>query len=293
MTLLLQIVVSGVVAGFTYGLVGLSASILFKTTGIFSFAQPMIATLLAFFAYFLIGEFKLSFWIALPLLLVIAAAVGAGVYYVAFRPGDGHGQFNLVVRTLGLFLLIEQFVAWRWSRGEPFAFPPLIGGPSVSLGAGIMVARQTIAIAAITVVLLVVCYLLLTRTRTGLMLRCLAESGENSAVLGMPRRRLAATAWAASTVICVFVAVFNAPITNVYTAMFTPFVLFAFAGLLIGGLYSWSGALVGGVIVGIAVNVSAAYWKPEIGALIVFVLLLGVLVFRPAGIVGRTFAERL
>jgi len=293
MELFIGAVVSGVIVGLTFAMIGFSAAILYRSNGVLSFAQPMIATLLAFVGHFLVSGAGLNVWETTGVMLLAAGPGGAALYFLVFRVNEKFGNLNAVMRTIALFLLIQQVIVSWWSAGEPFPFPGMAQGASLSLPLGAHVTRQGLVILAAMALLLVGALVFFTATRTGLLFRSLAESPENAMIIGVPTKRLSALSWALATVICAVVAAVNAPVALVSTDMFSPYVLLAFTALLVGGLNSWSGAVVGGVLVGLVNSVLVAYTNTEMATLAVFALLLVTLIVRPGGLVGSAAtAER-
>lgn len=292
MTLFLSAVVSGVGVGFLYGLMGLSLAILYKSTGIISFAQPAVAMVLAFVAQRAIAELGLPLLASVLFTAVVAAAAGAVIYLLLFRPNEGLGAFNLVLRTIALSLVLEQVVVYTLSEGEPFTFPQFVSGPSLT-AFGVSLPRQNVVIIVTTLVLLGALLMFFRTTRAGLLLRAVAESPYIVGLLGVKNRRLTILAWALSIVTCAFVAVLAAPVTLVSSTMFAPYVLYAFTAFILGGITSWGGSIAGGLIVGIASNVTVVYIGTEVAALVTFAILLVILLIRPQGLFGTSVRERL
>ncbi|MFD4972859.1 branched-chain amino acid ABC transporter permease [Streptomyces sp. NPDC058424] len=291
-TLLLSAFASGIGVGFLYGIMGLSVAILYKSTGIVSFAQPPLAMLIAFLTYKLIDGTGMSVWLAVVPALLGAAVLGVLCYLLLFRPNEKLGHFNLILRTIALTLVIEQFVVFALSVGEPFVFPKFSNGPSLSIG-GVAVPRQNLVIILTAVVLLCVLLLFFRKTRAGLLLRAVAESPDIVNLMGVNTRLLTALAWALSVAACALVAILAAPVTLVSSQMFLPYVLYAFTGFILGGINSWGGAIAGGLIVGVASNVTVVYAGTEVAALVTFAILLAILLVKPEGLFGTPIRERL
>lgn len=292
MALFLAALISGLAIGLLYGLIGFSVSILYKSTGVISFAQPAIATLMAFVAYLFLRDTDLPLAVVLALSAMAATAFGFVVYSFAMRPFPERGAFNAVLRTIALSFLIEQFIAYKWSEGEPFPFPLIWSGPSIKIG-DVLIPRQNVTTTVVTLILLFVLVAFFTRTRAGLMLRAIADSPAASELLGVDVRRMTAIAWVLSVIVCLVVATLAAPSLLVSTAMFGPFILYGFTAFILGGISTWAGSLVGGLLVGVVSTLGLVYGDVEISALLTFGILLGVLVLRPAGLLGHATTERL
>lgn len=292
MTLFISAVLSGIGLGFLYGIMGLSVSILYKSTGIISFAQPAMAMLIAFGALKIIGAGSLPLVLGVLIAVVGSAVLGALCYVVLFRPNEQLGHFNLILRTIALSLIVEQVVVYRFSEGEPFTFPRFFAGASLNIS-GISIPRQNLVIIVTTLLLLAALLAYFRLTRAGLLLRALAESPDIAGLLGVNTKRMTALAWALSLAVCSVVAVLAAPITLVSSQMFAPYVLYAFTAFILGGITSWGGSVVGGLIVGVTSNITVVYAGAEVAALVTFAILLSILLVRPGGLFGTSFRERL
>jgi branched-chain amino acid transport system permease protein len=130
-------------------------------------------------------------------------------------------------------------------------------------------------------------------TSTGLLMRAMAERPDVAILLGVRQVRLTAVAWALGAVVSLIVGVMAAPTALLNTEMMDLYLLYSFTGVIIGGMRSFPGCVVGGICVGIVNNVAAAVFDPQVGIEMVFVLLAITLVIRPHGIFGSEVAERL
>jgi len=291
MSLFVSAVVSGIGIGFLYGIMGLSIALLYKSTGIISFAQPPLAMLLAFMGYRYISA-GMPLYAAILAMVLTGALLGVLVYWLAFVPQEQHGIFNLILRSIALALIVEQAVVYLLSEGEPFLFPKMWEGGPITL-AGINVPRQNLVIIVVTLVLLAALLVFFRHTRLGLLLRAVADSPGVVRLLGVNTRLLMTAAWAVSLIACAVVALLAAPISLVSSAMFAPYVLYAFTAFILGGISSWGGAIAGGIIVGVSSNVAVVYSGTEIAALITFAILGAILILKPAGLFGTSVRERL
>jgi branched-chain amino acid transport system permease protein len=240
----------------------------------------------------MISGLGLPLLVAVAATTLVAAALGVLVYFVVFRPNEHLGAFNLILRTIALALVVDQVVVYFMSEGEPFTFPKFVAGESLTVG-GVSVPRQNVVIIVTTLILLGVLLAFFRRTRAGLLLRAVAESPDIVSLLGVKVRRLTVLAWVLSVVACAFVAVLAAPVTLVASAMFAPYVLYAFTAFILGGITSWGGSIAGGLIVGIASNVTVVYAGTEVAALVTFGILLAILLVKPQGLFGTALRERL
>jgi branched-chain amino acid transport system permease protein len=292
MGLFLSAGVSGIAIGLLYGLIGFAIVMLYKSTGVANFAQGTLATLGAFTAWSLVTEAGLPLGAAIPLALVASALFGVICYFVVIRPRSDAGNLNVTVRTLGLSLLLLAAMEWRWGAGAPYRFPAIVAGKGVQL-VGVQLSAQTLLVAAVSIVLVAVIGLFFRFTPAGLALRALAERPDTARLLGLRAVRLSALTWGIAAVLGTIVAVLLAPSAFLAPSMMESYLLFTFTGIVLGGLTSLPGALLGSVIVGVVSNIAIVAFNLETGVLVVFAILLIVMLVRPQGLLGKPDAVRL
>lgn len=282
--------VSGVALGLLYGLIGLAIVMLYKSTGVANFAQGTLATLGAFVAFSIITDLGWPLWVAIPLCLIISALIGVVVFFTVMQPKQEAGNMNQTVRTLGLSLLVLALMQARWPG--PYRFPAVTEGTGITV-VGVVLPGQTLLIGAVSVLVAFLLWILFNHTKVGLSLRSLAADAETARLLGLRSSRLGATTWAIACVLGGVVAVLLAPTAFLFPTMMDSYILFVFTGIVLGGLTSLPGALLGCVIVGVISNVAIVMFNFELSVVVVFVLMLAGMLLRPQGILGKPVAQRL
>jgi branched-chain amino acid transport system permease protein len=291
MTLFLSAVLSGLSIGLIYGLLGFSIVVLYRATGVVSFAQSSIAMFTTFVVYIAYQHWHVPLPGALAVGVVAALLLGAAIYLLTVRPNDGAGSLNLILRTFGIYVLLFEIANTLWGAGQPFKFPNILPEGSLAFG-GMVLPVQSLYVLAIVIALAVAFYFFFVGTRTGLFLRAIADKPDIALLLGINARQMTALAWILAVEVCLVVGVLTAPSALLSTTMMDSFMLFAFAGALLGGLRSWSGAFVGGAIIGVVTNVTTVYAGGEAAVLVAFVILLVGLMFKPSGLFGQPVLER-
>jgi branched-chain amino acid transport system permease protein len=211
---------------------------------------------------------------------------------LVIRPRPEAGNLNITVRTLALSLLVVAVMTQHWGPGSPYRFPNLVNGDGVQISQ-VTLQPQTLLIAGVSVAVVVVFWVFFRYTGTGLSLRALAEQPDTARLLGMRTSRLAAATWAISCVIGSAVGILLAPSAFLQPDMMDSYLLFTFTGIVVGGLTSLPGALLGSVIVGVVANVTTIAFSSEVGVAVVFCLLLVSMLLRPQGLLGKPAAVRL
>lgn len=285
-------VLTGLTTGLLYGLLGFAIVALFKMTGVANSAAGSIATLGATVALKASQTWGLSTPLAVLLAIATTAAAGVTAYWLVMRFRDDVDHLSLTVRTVGLFLLAQGLLEKWLGPGQPFAFPALLPDISLTIG-GVRLASSTLLFPVVAAVCLALFGIFFRSTRTGLLMRGMASDVSTATLLGADTRRLSAAAWGLTAGLAAVVGVLAAPSQLVSSDMLTGWLLFVFAGVVIGGLTSLAGAVIGGVTVGVVQGVAYQLAGNEVALLAVFALFLLTLQVRPQGIFGRPVMERL
>lgn len=292
MEILVPTLVSGLTIGVMYGLFACGTVVLYKATGLVNFALGGLATMATFIVWHLMTREGWPTWVAILAGIATAAALGVVCYLVIIRPRDGAERTNLLMRTLALSLLLSAIMTVAWGQGQPFTFPSPLPDDGVRIGA-MHVPGHLLAALGLAVITGGGFRFLFARTRIGLLMRAVADSSDVAGLLGVRTRVVAAIAWALSTVVAYGIGLLSAPTQLLSTHMLDSFLLFAFTAVVVGGLTSFAGGFIGGILIGLLSTTMAVFVGPEWSVLSVFVLLLATLLVRPAGMFGQLSLERL
>ncbi len=292
MDLLIGGLIGGLAQGILYGLLGFATILLYKSTGVANFAVGTLATVSVFVAYKLVGQ-GLSLAASAGVALLGSLVIGAVVYLAVMLPNNGAGHLNLTVRTFGVYLFAAAILNATWAKGQPFQFPSVFSSNAAFSLGGTTVSWNIVG-AVFVAALLVLGFVLLFRyTGTGLLLQAVAARPDIARLLGTRTRRLTLYAWAMSTVVGACVGLMVAPVSLLSSDMLDPYLLYGFSAAVIGGLTHLYGVFLVGALIGVLNNLAAVYANADVGALVVFAILLTVLVVRPWGLFGRAPVERL
>jgi branched-chain amino acid transport system permease protein len=283
----LQQVISGIATGGIYASLALALVLIYNAMGLVNFAQGEMAMLATFLAYSLIGR-GLSYWIVLPVAIVVAFAGGLVIQRVIIRPVERAPILTLVIVTLGLATLINGFAGFLYGY-VPRTFPSPFSSQTISI-LGAVASYQDIGVIAVSGVILVLMYLLLQRTTLGLAMRAAAHHPEASRLLGVRTSWMLALGWGLASAAGAVSGIMVAPVLLLQPNMMQTVIIYAFAAAVLGGIESPLGAVIGGLIVGVTVNLAGAY-VPGVGGdlqlAVAFAIIIAVLVLRPNGLLGR------
>ena len=287
----LQQVVSGIASGGIFASLALALVLIYNAMGLVNFAQGEMAMFATFIAYTLI-ERGMSYWIALPLTLLLAFAGGLIIQRVVIRPVERAPVLTLVIVTLGLATLINGLAGFVFGY-VPKSFPSPFSVQTISIAGAVVSYRDLGVIAASAVVLLLI-YLLLQRTTLGLTMRAAAHNPDASRLLGVRVSWMLAIGWGLASAVGALSGIMVAPILLLEPNMMQTIIIYAFAAAVLGGIESPLGAVIGGVIVGVTVNLAGAYLVGgDLQLAVAFLIIVAVLVVRPHGLLGRPAVRRV
>jgi branched-chain amino acid transport system permease protein len=291
----LQLLASGVVTGGIYALVAVGFVIVYKATGVINFATGELMMLGAFFAYTAMSAARAPFALALLVAVVAAGGLGALVERVVLRPLLGQRAISVIMVTIGLSSIFKGVAQMIWS-GEYRSFPPIFPRAPLLLGPVILPSRQVwpfaIALAAILLVGLGFRF-----TRTGTAMRATAGDQQAAFAMGIDIRRVFSLSWSLAAVTAAIAGVVVGTIGGI-SPQLGAIGLRMFPVVILGGLDSIPGALVGGIAIGILENMAGGYLDPlleggGVKEVVPFVALVAIVMIRPYGLFGTREVERL
>jgi branched-chain amino acid transport system permease protein len=288
-----NVTLTGLTQGMIYSAFALALVLIWRSTRIVNFAQGSMAAATTFIALALIQAGQ-SYWVALIVALLSGFVLGAIVERVIIRPVEGGPELNAVIVTLGLFVAIQASIAIIF--GSSFqSFPTPFGVRGFELGDTTIPLTPTslyvIGAVLVTMALLVA---LFRFTRIGLAMRASAFSQEVARLLGVKVGGMLTLGWGLAAVVGSLSGLLIAGGTFVYPAYMDSLIVFGFVAAIIGGLDSPVGAIVGGLILGLALSYVSGY-APRGSALVsisALVILIVVLLVRPGGLFSSTTARR-
>ncbi|TMC11033.1 MAG: branched-chain amino acid ABC transporter permease [Chloroflexi bacterium] len=288
----LQQVLSGIAAGGIYASLALALVLIYNAMGLVNFAQGEMAMFATFLAFTLIGH-GISYWIALPVTIAIAFIGGIVIQRIVIRPVERAPVLTLVIVTLGLATLINGLAGFFFGY-LPRSFPSPFSVQTVDI-LGAAASWQDLGVMAVSGVVLVLVFFMLQRTSVGLAMRAAAHNPEASRLLGIRVSWMLALGWGLASAVGAVSGIMVAPILYLEPNMMQTVIIYAFAAAVLGGIESPLGAVIGGLIVGVTVNLAGTY-LPGVGGdlqlAVAFAIIIAVLVIRPNGLLGRRAMRR-
>jgi branched-chain amino acid transport system permease protein len=281
--LIVQGLAIGVLTGVLYVLIALGLTLIYGILHIVNFAHGEIYMLGAMGVYYCQVVFRLPFAVTLALIVALSLLLGLFVERAFFRSLRGQ-WLQLVVASVGLSLIIQS-LGWIAFGIQEKNVPSFFTG--VVTFFGIRLPAERLLAAGVGVVLVVLLYALVYRTKAGLAMRAIEEDEETARMLGINADRVAALACAIGFALAALAGAFVAPIYSLNPGMGLEPILMSFLIIIVGGLGSITGTVIAGLLVGVIQSVGAVLFGAEAAYGLVFVVMIVVLVFRPAGILGK------
>jgi branched-chain amino acid transport system permease protein len=279
----LDTVLQGVLLGGLYALFATGLSLIFGVMRLVNLAHGDFSILAAFLAVMAVRSLDLNPLLSLAVVVPVMAAVGYLLQRLVLNRLLGRGILPAVLVTFGFSVIIQNGLLESFSADSQRLNPGGIETASLSLGGGLAVGVFPLLTFAIAVLVLGGLQLLISRTSIGRAFRASSDDGETAALMGIDTQRLYGLAMALSLAIVAIAGIFLGVRTTFTFASGPDRLLFAFEAVIIGGLGSLWGTLVGGVILGIAQTLGAAL-SPGWGVLTGHLVFLAVLLLRPSGI---------
>jgi branched-chain amino acid transport system permease protein len=297
MTQFFQLIVAGVALGFQYALIALGFVIIFKATHVINFAQGGFVMLGAYVAYQFTNLWGLPFIIGVPLAMVVGAFTGLLVERVVLRRMVGKPLFALIMITVGLLFIIQEICSSLWSSDSLEVTDPW-GLDTIDV-AGVIIPVRNIWAIGLAGLVLGAFFAFFRFSKLGLAMRATALDQEAALAQGMSSKKVVATAWAIAGAVAALagvIVVADKPLD--LTIQFVA--ILAFPAVILGGLDSPGGAVVGGIIIGITQTLTAGY-QPQYAeflgdhfdAVMPYVVMVVILLVRPYGLFGTPEVKRI
>lgn len=282
--------IAGIATGGIYASVALALVMIYQATHHINFAQGEMATLSTFIAYTLVTE-GFPYWIAFFLTIGISFVIGAAVERILLRPVQNAPPLTHVGVFIGLLLIVGNATGWIFGyTTKVFPTPFESGGPLF----GGLISGHELGSTAVTLAVLVLVYLFFRYTKLGLGMRAAAYNPRSARLVGIRVGWMLALGWGLAAAIGGIAGMMVAPVVFLDPTMMLGILLYAFAGALLGGIDNPGGAVLGGFTVGVLENLAGAYVVgTELKLTVALIIIISVLLVRPAGLFGRVVQSRV
>lgn len=294
MDFFLQLVVAGVVIGSIYAIVALGFTLIYKSTGVVNFAQGELLLVGAYICLQLSVEYKLNFVASFLITLVFMFLFGLLIEKIFLRKMIGEPIISIIMLTIGLSSVFKSIVQLVWGTNTR-TFENAIPHEPVSLfGINISVV-YIFAIGAVSF-FLILFTIFFKKSKIGIAMRAVASDQQAALSMGIDVKKIFALSWAIAAVVSTVGGVFLGNINGINTSL-SYFGLKVFPVVILGGLDSIGGAIVGGLVIGILENLAGGYIDPLIGGgakeVFPFIFMTIVLMIKPYGLFGTVEVEKV
>jgi branched-chain amino acid transport system permease protein len=292
----IQQVVAGLGDGAIYASLALALVLIYRATHVINFAQGEMGMFSTYIAWSLITHHGWSFWTTFVFMLGASFLGGVGIHQAVIRPLQRAGELTVVMATVALLVILSGLASWIWQPDEKILTTPLAGG-TWSIGT-VAIPQQAVYDLLVVLGCVVVLWVLFNFTKLGLALRASAVDPASSRLLGVRVPWMLSIGWGFAAVLSAVAGLLAASAQFVVTPTFMQVVIiYAFAAAVLGGIESPVGAVIGGLALGVTINLLGTYLPgqitPDMRLPVALAVLLLVLVFRPAGLLGRTIVRRV
>jgi branched-chain amino acid transport system permease protein len=281
----IQLLVSGLATGAIYALIAVGFTLLWQTSQTINFAQGEFVMLPAFFILAAMNA-GAPFWLAALIGIALSIIVlGLMFKVIIVDPMLKYGVLPLVISTIALSIFLKEGAkVFYSSQAQPF--PALVPATDVHVFDAV-VSTQSLAVLAVAIVTVAALHLLLHKTRLGRCMQATAQNPTLARILGIPVQRMVLLTFLLNGALVALASILISPI---YLAKFTngeTLGLTAFLAAIIGGFNQVRGAILGGVILGVLDNLSAAYISSQYRGAFPLLILIAIILWRPQGLLGR------
>jgi branched-chain amino acid transport system permease protein len=283
-------VLAGLATGGIYASVALALVMIYQATHLVNFAQGELAMFCTYIAWSLI-QAGFPYWVAFFATVAIAFVLGAAIERLIVRRVDGSSVLSVVVVFIGLLVIFNSVAGWIFSytiKTFPSPFP------KESLFNNTFLSSHDMGAIAVTLVVLFLLFVFFRFTPLGLAMRAAAQNPESSKLVGIRVGWMLALGWGLASSIGAIAGMMVAPTVFLDPNMMSGILLYAFAAALVGGIENPVGAVLGGFIVGVLENLLGAFViGNELKLSVALVLIIGVLIVRPSGLLGKIHVTRV
>ena len=290
----IQQIVGGLGDGAIYAALALALVLIHRATGVINFAQGEMAMFTTYIAWTLMENHGWSYWPAFAVTLLFAFVLGVGVQRVVIAPVANASVLTVVIMTIGLVLTFNGLAGLIWSA-EIRAFPSAFPNETWQLG-DVSVSQESVGTFAVVVVLVTLLWAFFQFTKIGLALRASALNPEASRLVGVRVGWMLAIGWGLAAMLGAVAGILAAPSAFLEPTMMQAILIYAFAAAVLGGIDSPFGAIAGGLLLGVGLNLIGTYIDfvgADLRLPVTLLIILVVLLVRPAGLFGKPVTRRV
>jgi branched-chain amino acid transport system permease protein len=283
--------IDGCLIGSVYSLIAIGFVLIYKASKVLNIAQGGLVLMGTYFSYAIIVQFGIPTILAIFMTLGLCVLVALLFERFPLRPLFGQPILSLIMATIGIELLIRGVITLVWGARGWRTYPPIFGVMPLKV-AGLSLSSQPLIAFVVAIIIFFILALFFRKTKTGLLMRATAEGHLIAQSMGIRVSKIIAVSWGISAIISALGGIFLGSMINVNVAL-ADIGLKAIAAVIVGGLESIQGALLGGILIGITESLAMYYIGHGSGEITPYIILMLILIYRPEGIFGLKIIERV
>jgi branched-chain amino acid transport system permease protein len=290
--MVIQQLVNGLALGSVYALIALGYTMVYGIVRLINFAHGDIFMLGAYYGYFAITMFRIPFALALPLTMILAAVTGMAVERLAYKPLRQAPRIASLITAIGVSLLLQN-LGLKFFEARPRPYPRIMSTVVWDVG-GVVVSNVQLIMLALAVGLMVLISLIVYRTKIGKAMRAVSFDKDAARLMGIDADMVISVTFALGSALAAAGGMLVGFYYNrISPTMGTMYGLKAFVAAVVGGIGIVPGAMLGGLIMGVAEVFVIAFVSSMLKDAIAFAILIVILLFKPAGLLGRAAREKV
>lgn len=294
MEFFLQLIVAGIVIGSIYAIVALGFTLIYKSTGVVNFAQGELLLIGAYICLHLTVEYQLNFLASFIVTLLFMFFFGFFIEKIFLRKMIGEPIISIIMLTIGLSSVFKSIVQLIWGT-DTKVFPQVFPEKPVFIGSITISFVYIFSIVAVSI-FLILFTIFFKKSKIGIAMRAVASDQQAALSMGIDVKRIFALSWAIAAVVSSIGGILIGNINGINTSL-SQFGLKVFPVVILGGLDSILGAIVGGLIIGVLENLAGGYVDPLIGGgakeVFPFIFMIIILMIKPYGLFGTVEVEKV
>lgn len=290
MDLFIQLTLTGLTNGAILSLAALGFVLIYKASDVINFAQGEFLLIGGYVVYGMIAQFGLAWPLGMLVTIFISIGLGILVERLVLRPLIGEPIISVIMVTIGLSSLLRAIVSTIWGN-QPKAFPPFIPSTPVHI-AGATIGADRLWAIVIAVIMLSLFSFFFRRSKEGIAMRAVADDQQAALSMGISVKKIFAWAWSIAAISAAIGGALVANIVGVSQEL-SHFGLRVFPVVILGGLDSIPGAIIGGVVIGLLETYTGGYIGQGLNQVVPFIVLILILMVRPYGLFGQEIIERV
>jgi len=288
-----QLIISSIVVGSIYALMALAMSITYKASEIPNFAQGEMSMVSTFVTFVFLQSFGWPFWLALIGTIFFAFILGVLLEFIFIRRAENPTHLSFIIITIGFQLFLYGFAGWKWGSEQRTIDLPFSNADVIWQNGDVAVTELNLATIIISLVVLLVIYLLIQKTKLGLAMKACQQNANAAKMNGISADWILAISFGISAVVGAIAGILVAPIITLDPSMMWDPLLKGFAAAVLGGMRSLYGVVIGGFLLAIIENLFGFYVSIELKSIVAFALIVLVLYFKPSGLFDRHYVRKV